>query len=299
MHQTLQHAVRIAVQVAIPIAAFVTGLRAASAEPLWLFKRPGLLFRSLAAILIVVPVGTVLFLRAVAAPPLVAAGITVAVLAIGIGPPAALKRTKAHEESISYEVALNVLLLMLAIVYIPLAVAVHGAVFGHNLRLSPSAVARVVLGRALVPLAVGAFVGRAFPRAIAPLGRYLGAIVQVVLIAVVVLALVVAWHGLLELGLRTWLTCAAVVLGEIAIGHFMGGPAPETRHVLASFSAYRFPALALLLAQVAPRGREFLPVILAYVIATMVLVGIYDALTVPRERRGRARAGRAATAGRA
>jgi BASS family bile acid:Na+ symporter len=299
MHQTLQDTVRIAVRIAVPIAAFVTGLRAAGADPAWLFKRPGLLVRSLVAILIMVPIATVLFLRAVAAPPIVEAGITIAVVAIGIGPPAALMRTKAHEETISYEMGLNVLLLLLAIVFVPVVVAVHGAFFGHNLHLGPGAVARVVLSRALIPLAVGAFVGRAFPRMIAPLARALGVIVQVVLVAVVVLALLATRRSLVQLGLTTWLTCVAVVLGDIAIGHFMGGPAPETRHLLASFSAIRFPALALLLAQLAPRGRELLPVIVAYVITTVVLVGIYDALTVPRERRGRARARRAATAGRA
>jgi BASS family bile acid:Na+ symporter len=299
MHQTIQSAVRIVVSVAIPIAAFATGLRAASADPRWLLQRPGLLFRSLAAILVIVPVGAVLFLQAVAAPFAVKAGLTIAVIAIGIGPPAALKRAQAHEDMISYEVGLNVILLVLAIAYIPTAVAVHGAVFGHDLRLGPAAVARVVLGRALVPLAIGAFIARAVPRVVAPLGRPLGVLVQVVLIAVVAVAIVATWRGLVGLGVRTWLTCAAIVLGEIGIGHLMGGPAPETRHVLASFSAVRFPALALLLAQVAPRGREFVPVILAYVIASLVLVAIYEALAVSRARRGPAGGRRAATAGRA
>jgi BASS family bile acid:Na+ symporter len=290
MHGTAMDILKVLVKLAIPLASFATGLRAASTDPRWLAKHPGLLGRALLTILVIVPVGAVAFLQTLAVPPIVRAGLTIAVIAVGIGPPAFLGRTQSHvkaearapgaaRDAISFEVGLNVVLLALAIVYIPLFVAAHGAIFHHNVRLSPAAVARVVLSRALIPLAIGLAVARIAPRTIAPLGRVAGIFVQLVLLLVVVVAIIATWKGLVSLGARTWLTAAAIVLAEIGIGHAMGGPALETRRVLASFSAMRFPALALLFVHIMPRGREIVPVILAYVLAAAVFVAIHGAIT--------------------
>jgi predicted Na+-dependent transporter len=299
MHETLIPILKTLVKIAIPLASFATGVRAAAADPRWLAKHPGLLTRSLLLLLVVVPVGVVLFLQSIAVSPLVRAGLTISVIAIGIGPPAFFGRTKAHdkanargdaaaEEAISFEVGLNVVLLALAIVYIPTVVAIHGKVFHHHLYLSPAGVAKVVLIRALIPLAIGIAIGQLAPRVVAPVVKYAGVFVQAVLLLVVVVAIAATWRELVGLGARTWLACAAIVLAEIVLGHAAGGPAIETRRVLASFSAMRFPALALLVAQLVPRGRELIPVILAYVLTSVVLVGVHGAVTAAPRRRGAA-----------
>jgi len=266
MHQTLIVILKTLVLVAIPLASFATGVRAVAADPRWLFKHPGLLTRALLMTLVVLPVGTVLFLQSIAVSPVVRAGLTIAVIAVGIGPPAFLGRAKsydkvkapggaaAREEALSFEVGLNVVLLTLAIVYIPTAVAIHGKLFHHDLHLSPTGVAKVVLIRALIPLAIGVALGQLAPRAVAPFVKYAGVFVQAVLLLIIVVALAATWRPLVGLGGRAWLACAAIVLAEIALGHAVGGPAIETRRVLASFSAMRFPALALLIVQAAPRG---------------------------------------------
>jgi hypothetical protein len=77
------------------------------------------------------------------------------------------------------------------------------------------------------------------------------------------------------------------VIGEIVLGHLAGGADPDSRRMLVAFSAVRFPALALLLASVARRGRELIPVILVYVLTSVILVGIYSAAMSRRERRHR------------
>jgi bile acid:Na+ symporter, BASS family len=287
MRETLLPIFTILLKVCIPLAAFATGLGATRADPLWLARRPGLLVRSLLAILIVVPVAAGLFLHLIHAPQMVRDGLLITIMAIGIGPPAAFKRTKAHGESISFEIGLNVLLLVIAIVYIPTAVAIHGAVYHHDLRLAPGRVASVVLSRALIPLALGVLVGRLAPRVVTPLSRYAGAFVQGVLLLLIAVALLVKWRSLIDLGASAWLTTAAIALGEIVVGHLAGGPARDTRRVLAAFSSMRFPALALLLASLAPRGSSrLIPVILAYVITSAVLLAFYGALMDARERRG-------------
>jgi bile acid:Na+ symporter, BASS family len=285
MHETLLDAFKTVVSVVIPLAALATGLRASTVDPLWLFKRPALLLRSLLAILVLVPMGTLIFLEAVAPPTLVEGGLLVAILAVGIGPPAAFSHTRAAEEHVvAYEVELNVVLLLLSIIFIPAAVAFLGAYFNLQLRLDPSRVAAVVFTRALVPLLAGVLIARLFPRAIAPLGRVVGPIIQISLLLVVVVALVAFWRGLVGLGGQAWLLCAAVAMGALCVGHLCGGPERSERRVLATFSSTRFPALALLIASVAPRGKQLIPVVLAYVISSLVCGILYGLVMSRRER---------------
>jgi BASS family bile acid:Na+ symporter len=112
------------------------------------------------------------------------------------------------------------------------------------------------------------------------------------LLLVIVVALAATGRGLLALGGKAWLTCAAIALGAVVIGHALGGPARETRRVLAMFSVMRFPALALLLASVTSQGRELVPVILAYVLSSAVMLGLYGATTSLAAKRGRPAVGR-------
>ena len=292
MHPMLRDVLKTLLEIAVPLASLVVGMRAASVHKVWLLKRPGLLVRSLLSILVIVPVGVVAFLQLVHAAPVVTAGLSIAVVAIGIGPPALFGRTKQHDkaaneaDAIAYDFALNVILMVLAIVYIPAIVALHGMIFHHHPTIEPTAIAKVVLGRALIPLAIGIVLARLAPRVVAPLSKYLGLFVMAVLLVVVAFAILALWRDLVQLGGRAWLLCSAIVLGEIVVGHLMGGPALETRRVLASFCSVRFPALALLLAHVAPRGKELVPVILAYVLVSLVFTGVYGAVSARREHHG-------------
>lgn len=285
VREHIHEILRIALGIAIPLASFATGLTAAGADPLWLPKHPRLWLRSLLIILVVVPVGVVLLMEAIGTSDVVKAALTIAVISIGIGPPAAFKKAQSHKEIVAYEVGLNLTLLALALAYLPLAVAVHGAIFHHTVQLGVGQVAGVVLVKALIPMVLGVLAGRLFPKVVAPFAKYAAILVQVVLLAIVVIALIATWRQLLGLG-TTWLLCLAIVIGEIAVGHFFGRKDPQTRGMLVAFSAMRFPALALLLAHAAPRGREFIPVILAYVICSFVLVAVYEGVTARRRKRG-------------
>jgi BASS family bile acid:Na+ symporter len=291
MRELLFRAFKVVVSVVIPLASVATGLRAVTVDPFWLLKRRSLLLRSLLAILILVPLGTVVFLQAVHASPLVKTGLIVSILAVGIGPPAAFKRARAAEANVAhaeanvaYEVELNVVLLILAIAFIPAALALLGVYFRLPLRLDPTRVLGLVFTRALIPLTIGVLVARLLPRVAAPLARVAGPVVQISLLAVVVVALAATWRGLITLGPQAWALCAAVALGAMVVGHLCGGPDPQQRRVLASFASMRFPGLALLIAAVTPFSKQVVPVVLAYAISTLVLVALYDLIA---SRRGR------------
>lgn len=283
MPEDIRDILKLVLGIVIPVASFATGLMAAKADPLWLTKHPRLWLRSLVIILLVVPVGVVLSMEVLGTPDVVKAALTIAVISIGIGPPAAFKQARAHQEVVAYEVGLNLTLLALALVYLPLAVAVHGAIFHHTVALGVGQVAAVVLLKAFIPMVLGMVAGRLFPKVVAPFAKVAGIVVTVVLLALVVLALIKTRHQLLGLG-TTWLLCLGIVAGGIAIGHIAGRKEPETRGMLVAFSAMRFPALALLLVAAAPRGKEFIPVVLAYVLCSFVLVAVYQGMTARRKR---------------
>src|SRR5262245_43160921 len=105
------------VGIAVPLAALVTGLR--STDPLWLWKHPRLLWRSLLAILVVVPIVAVIIVEVIAPTDvLVRAGIVVAILSVGVGPPALMKQTQEDpKDVVRYEIGLNFALMALAVLY--------------------------------------------------------------------------------------------------------------------------------------------------------------------------------------
>lgn len=268
------------VGIAVPFASFATGLRAT--DPLWLWKRPQLLVRSLLTILFAVPVVAIALAELLSpGSVLVRGGIAVSILAVGFGPPALLKRTEGPNELVSYEVGLNVVLMIVAVVYLPLAVAVHGAIFQHEAALPWASVARVVLLQALLPLAAGLAVARWLPKLATTLERHAPKLIVLTMLAVGIVAVATAFRPLVALGVGGWLTCAVVAIAATLIGHFAGGTR-ETRTVLAEFSALRFPALALLLASVSAQGKMLIPVVLAYVITSMLFVGVYRASAMKR-----------------
>jgi BASS family bile acid:Na+ symporter len=279
MRETLHDVLKIALGIAIPLASFSTGVRAAHVDPLWLFRRRSLLLRSLLAIFVLVPLATVFFLTVIHAPQAVSAGVLVTVLAVGIGPPAAFKRTSAKGADVAYEVELNIVVQLLAIIFIPIAVAVLGSYYHFAFRLDATRVAVVVLERVVIPVGVGILLTRFAPRIARPLARIAGPLVQLLLLVVIVLALLATWKSMLGIGSGAWLTIAAVALLALVIGHLSGGHDREQRSVLASFSVMRFPALALLIASILPRGRQLLPFILAYTICALLLAGVYGAVS--------------------
>ena len=80
MNPTLLTALKVLVEIAIPLASFATGLRAAYADAGWLARHPGLLARALLAILFVLPVGAAVFLHSIAISPTVRGGLTIAIV---------------------------------------------------------------------------------------------------------------------------------------------------------------------------------------------------------------------------
>src|SRR5262245_11299310 len=287
MRAVIQDVFSVLVAVLIPLAAFTTGLRAPRAAQgtsrLW--RRPAELARDLLAILIVVPAWVLALVLLLPVSPIVRGGLIIATLAVGIGPVAAMKRMGPTVSSAQEALDLNIIVLVVSLAFVPIAFALLALLLRADVQIGVGAVAKVVLGRALIPLLLGLGAARLVPRLAASVGPWLTKIVNVALLVLVVVAILATWRQLASIGVVGWIVCLAAAVGAIAIGHLLGGPDPETRGVVAAASVMRFPALGIALAAVTPAGPRLVPVVLAYVLMALLALPISGALLGSRRRR--------------
>ena len=270
---TVTLVLRTVLAVAVPMVALAVGLRSATEEVQWLWARPLLLVRSLGVVMVVVPLSAVVLVKLVELPQPLAAGLLI--VAVAVGPVAAQQKSRMYGGQASYALGLNLALLALSVFYVPLAVSVVGVLFSRDLQLDPGTVARVVLPRQLLPLLAGLLVARRYPRGAEHLGHTLNKVANALLAGVVLFLLAVMARPLAALG-----SMLPVILGfagfSVAAGHFLAGKGADTRMVLASFAAMRFPPLALLLAGLSQVKQQVLPVVLAYVVASALVLAVYS-----------------------
>lgn len=271
--KTLLTIVKDVAAVAVPLAAFSSGLSSAGRlEGFSLWKNHGSLLRPLLAILVIVPAMAVLLLSLFDLPDASRLGLLAAIVAIGIGPPAFMKATNQKDAVVGFEIVLNVSLLLLSIVFLPLAMAIHKHVAHDQAYLDPWSVAKVVFLRALLPLALGIGVARMFPERIAPHVHRSRVVASVLMLVVVALGVLVSLKSIVALGWVAWLAAACLALGAIVAGDLIGRAEGEKRTVLVSFCTMRFPALALLVAGATSYGPRLVPVVLLYTLVSSLLL---------------------------
>jgi hypothetical protein len=157
MKALIQDVFSVLVAVLIPLAAFTAGLRAPRAgqgeSRLW--RRPAQLLRDLLAILFVVPAWVLAVVLVLPVSPIVRGGLIIATLGVGIGPVATLKRMGPTAPSAREALDLNIIVLVVSLAFVPIAFAVLALLLRADVHLGVGTVAKVVLGRALIPLLLG------------------------------------------------------------------------------------------------------------------------------------------------
>src|SRR5262245_423058 len=183
----------------------------------------------------------------------------------------------------AHDTALTVVSAVLAIVLVPIALPVLGAIFGRDITSGPESVARVLAITFVLPLAAGMilnlFLGNAADR-LAPLAVTLSTII----IGVFVLIVVFAQGGTLFSLLRDgWILIVLFAAGSLLIGHLCGGSDPAERTSLAIATVTRHPGLALLMATSNLREVPDAPsAIIAFILGTSLATIPY---TIWRRRR--------------
>lgn len=245
---------------------FVVGLRIPFGEFRWVWDHPGLIARGLFAVLVAVPVVAIVVTRALDLPR--AADIGIVLMAIAPGAPVALRRSLGAGGHRSFAPALQILVAMLAVVSMPLSIALLNHVYAGHASIDPLDLARQVFTAQLLPLGLGMLIRSLAPAFAGRIEPTLSRVASAMLIALVVLAVVDIAQVVARAGPRVAIAIVIVTALAVGVGHLLGGPEPATRTAVAITSAARNPGLALLVAALNRAPPEITATILAYLLVS-------------------------------
>ena len=255
---------------------FTLGLRIAIGEFRWVWQHPGLVARSLFAVLIAVPVLAIVVTRAFELERAVSIGIVL--MSVAPGAPVALRRSLGAGGHRSFAPALQIMLALIAVASMPLSVAALNHLFAGRASVEPWPVAKQVFLAQLLPLAGGMLLRYFAPGAAERVESKLARVASFLLVLLVVLLLIDIWKVVFDAGPRSVLAIVVLTLFALVAGHLLGGPEPATRTAVAISSAARNPGLALLVATINAAPPEIVATVLAYLIVSAFTVVPYVAL---------------------
>jgi BASS family bile acid:Na+ symporter len=235
-----------------------------------LWRRPGLLLRSLLAVVFLVPMVVVLLLWVFDLPPAVATGL--AVLAAAPGAPLTYKRSQMAGGDPTYTASLQLTLALLAVGITPVILALFHVLLGlviEGVRLFQ--VARQVAQVTFLPVIIGLSLQQFAPRLAEVLRKPVSMLANILfilllLILVLLLAFLPESRALLNVGGRLGVAILFMVVVSLTIGHLLGGPRRDQRSALATACIARNVGLALFIAELGDYGQHLVPTILTYMI---------------------------------
>jgi BASS family bile acid:Na+ symporter len=158
------------------------------------------------------------------------------ITAVVAGAPFLPKLGEVARGDIAFSVGLMVLLMVVTIVFAPLAIPllIPGAT------ASAWDIARPLIVLMLLPLAAGLFVKARYPQIAGRLQPTFSQAASLSLILLAILALVVNWQTLIAaIGTRAFLAAAVFILLALVVGYFLGGSQPGLRSVMGLGTAQR------------------------------------------------------------
>jgi bile acid:Na+ symporter, BASS family len=201
------------------------------------------------------PPATLLAVRLLALDPVVEAAL-IALSMSPLPPGLLLKHGKVASDE-AYTAALLLVAGLCAVLVIPFWLAVAKALRASDASLPIAEVARIVGLGLVLPIALGLLVNVVRPVLAQRLATPLRRTAIVLVLALVVPLLVVAWPQMWRLvGNGTLAALAGFTLVGMAVGHWFGGDDPSRRARLALAAGGRHPALALAIATAGTQPRE-------------------------------------------
>jgi BASS family bile acid:Na+ symporter len=252
---------------------FDLGLGIVPGEFRWVWRHPGVIAKALFSVLIAVPAVALLVTQVFDLARPVAIGIVL--MSISPGAPVALRRSLDAGSHRSFAPALQILIALLAVVSMPLSIAVLNEFYAGRATIAPSELARQVFVAQLLPLGLGMLARRVFPARAAWLEPRLGRLANILLIALTILVLFSVWGAVVGAGPWIALAIAIVTVLALATGHWLGGPEPGTRTSVAISSAMRNPGLALLVTALNGASPAIIATILVYLVVSAFIVLAY------------------------
>jgi BASS family bile acid:Na+ symporter len=295
--EALANSLPVLLKLAIAALVFALGTGATTEDALYLWRRPGLLLRSLFAMDVVVPVAAVLLLFTLR--PERVAALAILAMAVSPGAPIAPQKQLKLGGRLPYVNSLIIAVTVVSILSIPLTLTILHRVLAAEAEslVLPRDVAWIAFTSLLLPLGLGMAVRHFFPRLADRVAKPLSTAVNVFIALVFLLIIIKAFPAIVGLGAGALGAIALITLVSIAGGHLLGGPVPEDRTALAIASSVRHPGLALMIAKVELPGERIVTVILAYILIGTLAAIPYTAwrkrLRKPREEELQATASKA------
>jgi predicted Na+-dependent transporter len=243
------------------------GMGSTFSDLAYLWRRPGLLLRSLLAMYVLVPLAAFVLVTLLPLAPGVKAALLV--LAVSAGAPL-LPRKLGSFGADAYVFSLVVTSSLLAIVIVPAWVALLAHHFGVAAELSPTNVAAAIAKAFLAPLVIGMVIRFLLPAFSAKVADRLLAVAGLVLTGTGLVLLVGGWQLLLDVRWEGMAALVGLLLIALAIGHALGGPRADDRTALAISCATRHIGVAVVVAT-GFRGPKTAVLIAAYVVASALV----------------------------
>jgi predicted Na+-dependent transporter len=257
------------IKTSISILNLGIGMTATKNDILFLWRRPALLLKTITAMYLVIPAVSVLMLWMLDLPP--RTEVALVVLAICAGSPLLPKKLTGLGGNPDYVFSLVVTTSLLAIITVPASLYLMAAIIDlETTKIAPSDVARILFRPFLLPLALGMLFRLLFPALSEKIGGRLLKVVNPVFALSALAALVINFRVILEIDMASLLAFAVFMLAAIAAGNLLGGPEPSNRTSLAIVCGSRHIGLGLLIAANA-RGPHTLPLVVAYILASVVV----------------------------
>lgn len=267
----LQSIIPLVLKLSILLTVFAIGLNTRAVDVAYVLQRPRLLFRSLVAINVIMPV----FAAGMAAAFNLKAPVEIALVALAVSPIPPLLPKKAVQAggAASYAIGLLVVVAVLAIVFVPVSVHLLGAAFGKRADIGPLAVAAILAANVLAPIGAGILLSHFARGFAARIARPVSLTASILLALSMIPIAIMAMPPVFTLvGQGTILATLAFVLAGLAAGHLLGGPEPANRAVLALTASSRHPGVAGAIASANfPGQKQVLSAIFLYLIVNAVV----------------------------
>ena len=244
---TIAELIPLAISTSIILTVFALGLDAKPKDATWLFRHPGLLFRSILSMNVIM----VLFAIAVAAFFNLDPAIKIAIVCLALSPvPPSLPKKEHKVGGVgSYAIGLLVAAALCSIVLVPGWLELLGSYFGFEAHLGLRKIVPIIVTKILAPLLAGMLVGQVARQLADRLVKPITIVATVLLLAAVLPVLFVSWHAMWAMvGNGVLITLALFSIVGILVGHLLGGPDPDNRSVLALATSIRHPGIALAIA---------------------------------------------------
>jgi bile acid:Na+ symporter, BASS family len=275
MKEIIVATLKIVAPISVALIVFAQGLKVSPGQVMMYFKeRPWLMLRSLAAVLVLVPVAALAIILLLKPAPEVAVALAILVAC----PPAPLMlkgAPKISGGSAPFMASLHLSLAVLAFITVPIGLDLLSMPLGFNAEVDLVAMG-IILGRTiLIPIGLGLAIRSFFPKFADAAGPTLDKIGAIGLLVVVLFALVALFPALLKMDLWSYLVMVTVGAVALAIGHGLGPRDPRDRTILAVESGVRHPALAIAIAASNFTPQKALPVLVPCVLVFIAIAVMY------------------------